>query len=57
MAQGDLAAALARVAWYQLVPDRCFFIDNAAGFGKRVEVALERPSLDEEAAGLQLEPG
>ncbi len=33
-------AALAKVAWYELVPDRCFFIDNAAGFGNRVEIEL-----------------
>lgn len=52
-----IKAALDRVAWYELVPDHCYLIDNAAGFGKRVEVALKRSSLDEEAARLHLEPG
>jgi uncharacterized protein YhbP (UPF0306 family) len=45
---GDLAqapaaivAALARVRWYCLAPTRVFFIDNAAGFGRRDEIALD----------------
>lgn len=33
-------AALAKVAWYELVADRCFFIDNATGFGNRFEIEL-----------------
>ncbi len=45
---GDLArapsaivAALARVRWYRLAPTRLFFIDNAAGFGRRDEITLD----------------
>jgi len=30
--------AMAKVRWYQLVPQRLFFIDNSAGFGRRVEI-------------------
>jgi uncharacterized protein YhbP (UPF0306 family) len=33
-----LAAALARVRWYVLVPDALHLVDNAAGFGKRERV-------------------
>ncbi len=33
-------AALERVAWYELVPQRCFFVDNAQGFGHRDEIPL-----------------
>lgn len=32
--------AMAKVRWYQLVPQRLYFIDNAAGFGQRVEIGL-----------------
>ena len=45
-APAAIAAALARVRWYRLVPDRLFFVDNAAGFGHREELglgALARP--------------
>ncbi len=35
-----IARALARARWYRVVPDRLYFIDNAAGFGNRREVAL-----------------
>jgi len=35
-----LQAALARVAWYELTTDRCFFIDNSKGFGHRDEITL-----------------
>lgn len=40
--QGDpqLTAGLARVNWYQLVPDRLYFIDNSLGLGHRDEVDL-----------------
>ncbi len=30
-----LAAALAKVSWYALVPEALHFIDNSAGFGQR----------------------
>lgn len=35
-----IRAALERVAWYQLVPERCFFVDNSQGFGHRDEIPL-----------------
>lgn len=35
-----IRAALERVTWYRLVPDRCFFIDNSRGFGHRDEIPL-----------------
>ncbi len=34
-APAAIVAALARVRWYRLAPARLFFIDNAAGFGRR----------------------
>jgi hypothetical protein len=39
-APAALVAALAKVRWYKLVPARLFFIDNAAGFGRRAQVEL-----------------
>jgi len=36
----EIAAALARVRWYRLAPERLYLIDNAAGFGKREEIPL-----------------
>jgi len=36
----EIAAALARVGWYQLTPERLHLVDNAAGFGRREEVPL-----------------
>lgn len=35
-----IAQALAKVAWYRLVPERLFLIDNSLGFGHREEVSL-----------------
>jgi uncharacterized protein len=35
-----IAAALARVRWYELAPARLHFVDNSAGFGHRDEVPL-----------------
>jgi uncharacterized protein len=32
--------ALLKVNWYQLVPDRLYFIDNRKGFGHRDEIRL-----------------
>lgn len=39
-APAALVKALAKVRWYRLVPQRMFFIDNAAGFGRRAEIDL-----------------
>jgi hypothetical protein len=36
----EIAAALARIGWYRLVPSRVLFIDNARGLGHREEVPL-----------------
>lgn len=36
----EIAAALARVGWYRLTPQRLYLVDNAAGFGRREEVPL-----------------
>jgi len=33
-----VAAALARVNWYCLTPERLYFIDNSRGFGHRDEI-------------------
>lgn len=35
-----IVKAMAKVRWYQVVPQRLYFIDNAAGFGQRSEVDL-----------------
>jgi hypothetical protein len=35
-----IQAALERVAWYELVPECCFFVDNSQGFGHREEIPL-----------------
>jgi len=40
-AKGALAAALAKVNWYQIEPHRFYYIDNSKGFGHREEIALE----------------
>ncbi len=37
---GLIRAALDRVTWYELVPERCFLIDNSRGFGHRDEIPL-----------------
>lgn len=39
-APAAIVKALAKVRWYQLVPQRLFFIDNSAGFGQREEIDL-----------------
>ncbi len=36
----EIAAALGRVSWYRLSPDRVYFVDNTKGFGHRDEVEL-----------------
>jgi hypothetical protein len=35
-----MVEALARVRWYELVPERLHLVDNSAGFGKRDEVPV-----------------
>jgi uncharacterized protein YhbP (UPF0306 family) len=39
-APAALAEALAKVRWYSVVPERLYFVDNSAGFGRRDEVDL-----------------
>jgi hypothetical protein len=39
-APAPIAAALAKVRWYELVPERLYFVDNAIAFGHRDEVTL-----------------
>src|SRR5690606_9597726 len=34
----EMAAALARVSWYRLRPERLYFIDNSKGLGHRDEI-------------------
>jgi hypothetical protein len=36
-----MQAALAKVNWYVLRPEKLFFIDNSLGLGHRDEIALE----------------
>lgn len=36
-----LAAALTKVNWYCLTPERLFFVDNTRGFGHRDEIPLQ----------------
>jgi len=39
-APAAIVKALAKVRWYRLAPTRLYFIDNAAGFGRRDELEL-----------------
>ncbi|MGO9005557.1 MAG: pyridoxamine 5'-phosphate oxidase family protein [Beijerinckiaceae bacterium] len=39
-APSAIVAAMARVRWYRIVPQRVYFIDNSAGFGHRDELDL-----------------
>jgi len=39
-APAAIVAALAKVRWYRLIPERLYFIDNSAGFGHRDEIDL-----------------
>jgi len=39
-APGAIAAALKKVGWYRLVPQRAYFIDNSVAFGHREEIDL-----------------
>jgi uncharacterized protein YhbP (UPF0306 family) len=43
----ELARAMSKVAWYRLVPERLYFIDNSLGLGHRDEVPLPLPRADE----------
>jgi uncharacterized protein YhbP (UPF0306 family) len=38
-----IEAALTRVNWYCLSPERLFFVDNSRGFGHRDEIEVGRP--------------
>jgi len=38
-----LAAAMAKVAWYKVEPDRVFYLDNSIRFGYREEIVLTPP--------------
>ncbi len=39
-ADAPIRAALERVEWYELIVNRCLFIDNAQGFGQRLEIPI-----------------
>jgi uncharacterized protein YhbP (UPF0306 family) len=39
-APGAIAAALNKVRWYRLAPQRAYFIDNSVAFGHREEIDL-----------------
>jgi len=40
-APASIVAALAKVRWYRIVPERLYFIDNSVAFGHRDELALQ----------------
>ena len=39
-APAEIARAMSKIAWYKVVPERLYFIDNSLGLGHRDEVAL-----------------
>lgn len=39
-APAEIAKAMSKIAWYKVVPERLYFIDNSLGLGHRDEVAL-----------------
>jgi uncharacterized protein YhbP (UPF0306 family) len=39
-APASIIKALAKVRWYRFDPERLYFIDNSAGFGRREEIDL-----------------
>lgn len=41
LTDAPLVAALAKVRWYRLTPDRLYFIDNSIAFGHRAEIPLD----------------
>ncbi len=38
----SIAEALAKIAWFKLVPVRLYFVDNSRGFGHRDEIELRQ---------------
>jgi len=36
----EIAKALDKISWYQLIPSRMYFIDNSLGLGFREEITL-----------------
>jgi len=36
----EIAAALAKISWYRIAPERAWFIDNSVAFGHRDEIDL-----------------
>ena len=36
----NILLALEKVSWYQLVPDKVYFVDNEKGFGNRAEITV-----------------
>jgi uncharacterized protein YhbP (UPF0306 family) len=40
LAPAAIVAAMAKVRWYRLVPERLYMIDNSVGFGHREEVVM-----------------
>ena len=39
-ADSSMKTALTKVNWYQLIPDKLYFIDNSQGLGHRTEIQL-----------------
>jgi uncharacterized protein YhbP (UPF0306 family) len=39
-ADSSMSIALTKVSWYQLLPDKLYFIDNSKGLGYRTEILL-----------------
>ncbi len=37
-APAEIAKAMSKIAWYKVVPERLYFIDNSLGLGRRDEV-------------------
>jgi uncharacterized protein YhbP (UPF0306 family) len=40
----EIVKAMSRIAWYKIVPERLYFIDNSLGLGHRDEVPLNDQS-------------
>jgi uncharacterized protein YhbP (UPF0306 family) len=36
----EIAAAIAKISWYRITPERAWFIDNSVAFGHRDEIDL-----------------
>jgi len=39
-ASADIVKAMSKVAWYRVVPERLYFIDNSRGLGYREEITM-----------------